>query len=165
MGHEDDSDTVCNWGTWDNPKKIGKGIGKIGYKRISGDDSVIEMSQNSGKRPGDLRRFAATQTPVKDGSVGRSCRIRQEVRHPNECPAYDTKQSDYEVPVMSRLWGMWSTPSLPSLAGQLWSEVVAPDRVLSMGQRELKCVLMINWIAWNRTVLHLNYVIMLNWIV
>ena len=29
----------------------------------------------------------------------------------NECPAYDTKQSDGEVPVMLRLWGIQSTPS------------------------------------------------------
>ena len=35
---------------------------------------------------------------------------------PNECPEYDTKQSDGEVPVMLELWGMQSTLSLPSLA-------------------------------------------------
>ena len=32
----------------------------------------------------------------------------------NECPGYDTKQSDGEVPVMLELWGMRSTPSLTS---------------------------------------------------
>ena len=37
----------------------------------------------------------------------------------NECPVYDTKQSDGEVPVMPELWGMRSTPSLPSLLGPL----------------------------------------------
>ena len=52
---------------------------------------------------------------------------------PNECPGYDTKQSDGEVPVMLELWGMWSTPSLPLLPGPLWPRVVAPDRALSMG--------------------------------
>ena len=51
----------------------------------------------------------------------------------NECPRYDTKQSDSEAPVMLELWEMRSTTSLPSLPGPLWSEVVAPDRVLSMG--------------------------------
>ena len=25
----------------------------------------------------------------------------------NECPVYDNKQSDGEVPVMPELWGMW----------------------------------------------------------
>ena len=32
--------------------------------------------------------------------------------------------------------GMWSAPSLPLLPGPLWLGVVAPDRVLSMGQIE-----------------------------
>ena len=52
---------------------------------------------------------------------------------PNECPGYDTKQSDGEVPAVLELWGMRSTPSLPSLPGPLWPGVVAPDRALSMG--------------------------------
>ena len=38
---------------------------------------------------------------------------------------------------MLELWGMWGTPSLPSCPGPLWPGVVAPDRVLSMGQKEL----------------------------
>ena len=52
-----------------------------------------------------------------------------EGQHPpsNECPRYDTKQSDGEVPVMLRLWGMQSTPSLPLLPGPLWPGVVASD--------------------------------------
>ncbi len=54
--------------------------------------------------------------------------------HPtNECPAYGTKQSDGEVPVMLELWGIRDTPSLPSLPGPLWPGVVAPDRARSMG--------------------------------
>ena len=52
---------------------------------------------------------------------------------PNECPGYDTKQSDGKVPAVLELWGMRSTPSLPSLPGPLWPGVVAPDRALSMG--------------------------------
>ena len=71
----------------------------------------------------------------------------------NECPWYDTNQSDGEASVMLELWGMRSSPSLPTLPGSLWPEVVAPDRVLSMGHIELNCVLILNWIAWNRTVL------------
>ena len=58
---------------------------------------------------------------------------------------YDTKQSDGEAP------GMWSTPSLPSLPDPHLPRVVAPDWVLSMGQIELNCVLMLNGIVWNRT--------------
>ena len=52
---------------------------------------------------------------------------------PNECPGYNTKQSDGEISVMLGLWGIRSTPSLPLLPGPLWPGVVAPDRVLSMG--------------------------------
>ena len=55
----------------------------------------------------------------------------------NECPGYDTKQSDGEAPVKPKLWGMWSILSLPLLPGPLWPGVVAPDRVLSMGQIHL----------------------------
>ena len=40
----------------------------------------------------------------------------------NECPVYDTKQSDGEVSVMLELWGMRITPSLPSFPGPLWPE-------------------------------------------
>ena len=66
---------------------------------------------------------------------------------------YDPKQSDDEAPVMLELWGMRSTPSLPSLPGLLWPGVVVPYRVLFKGQIEQNCVFMLNWIAWNRTVL------------
>ena len=39
---------------------------------------------------------------------------------------------------MLKLWGKQSNPSLPSLLGPHRPGVVAPDRVLSMGQIELK---------------------------
>ena len=57
--------------------------------------------------------------------------------HLNECSVYDIKQSDGEIPVMLKLWGLQCTLSLPSLPGPLWPGVVAPDRVLSMGQIEM----------------------------
>ena len=40
---------------------------------------------------------------------------------------------------MLEIWLMRSTPSLASLPGSLLPGVVAPDRVLSMGQIELNC--------------------------
>ena len=87
--------------------------------------------------------------------VGWGCKIHRQhlcrrVRHsPNEC-------SGGEVPVMLELWGMRP-------------RVVAPDRAQSMGKIELNCVLMLNWITWNRTVLTFNCVgtksiLILNWI-
>ena len=76
------------------------------------------------------------------GPVGLGCRIHRlllcrGVRPSKECPGYDSKQSDSEVPLMPEIWGMRSNPSLPSLPGLLRPEVVAPDRVLSRGQIEL----------------------------
>ena len=35
-----------------------------------------------------------------------NCIFAEEYNSPNECPRYDTKQSDGEVPVMLELWGM-----------------------------------------------------------
>ena len=39
---------------------------------------------------------------------------------------------------------MRNTSSLASIPGPLWPGVLAPDRVLSMGQIELNCMLMLN---------------------
>ena len=60
---------------------------------------------------------------------------------------------------MLELWGMQSTPSLPSFPGPLWPGVVAPDRVLSMGQIELTPGFK------SLMFLHLNCVFILNRIV
>ena len=46
--------------------------------------------------------------------------------------------------LMVELWGMWSTPLLTSLLGPFWPGVIAPDRVLSIGQIELNYGLMLN---------------------
>ena len=81
---------------------------------------------------------------------------------PNVCPGYDTKQSDAEASIMLEFWGMQSTPSLPSLPGPLWPGVVAPDKVLSMGQIELfniwiECQQMtyakLNCLEWNSWII------------
>ena len=70
---------------------------------------------------------------IGDCPVGWGCRIHwlhlcRGVRPPNECPGYDTKQSDGEVPAML---GPWNT-EYPFIAiaprSTLWS-----GRALSMG--------------------------------
>ena len=92
--------------------------------------------------------------PVGWGCIIHWLLLFREVRPPpNVCPVYDTKQSDGEGPVILEFWGMLITPLLPSLPGIFWPGLVVPDRVQSMGQIELKCVLMLNWITWKRTVL------------
>ena len=71
--------------------------------------------------------------PVYTCPVDWRCRIHRlylyrGVRSP-KCPGYDSKQSDGTVSVMLELWGMQSTPSLPSLPDSLRPGVVAPDSV------------------------------------
>ena len=57
------------------------------------------------------------------------------------------KESVEEAPVMPEPLGMLSTSSLILLSGSLWPRVVAPNRVISIGQIDLNCVLMLNLIA------------------
>ena len=101
-----------------------------------------EETTNSNKNmnDSDRRGHVVICLPSCYCPVGWGCRIHRlllcrGVRPPppNECPGYDTKQSDGEVPVMLELWGMRGTLSLPSLPDPLWPGVVAPDRTLSMG--------------------------------
>ena len=69
MEYEGDNNTNCDWCSWYSHRKIIKGTGGFGNRRTSGDhpnDSTIEIGQNTEKSSGDLRRLAATQTPVKD---------------------------------------------------------------------------------------------------
>ena len=94
---------------------------------------------------------------LKNCPLGLGCRIHwlflsRGVRLPKRASWYDTKQFDGEAQVMLELWRMWSTPELPSLSGPLTPGLIAPDRVVSMGQIELNCVLMLNWTVWIRTV-------------
>ena len=101
--------------------------------------------------------------------VGWGRRINQQllyrrVRQPTQWVSwYDTKQSDDKVPLLLEIFWMQSTPSLQSLPGPLWPEMVVSDRVLSMCQTELNCVLRLNWITWNKTVFEIETVIILNW--
>ena len=69
MEHENDGDTNCNWCAQYSHQRIGKGSGRVGNKNTSRDhpnDSTVKISQNTEKSPGDLRRLAIAQTPVKD---------------------------------------------------------------------------------------------------
>ena len=70
--------------------------------------------------------------------------------HPNECPEYDTKQSDGKVPAMLKLWGTQSTSSLPLLPGPFWPGVLAPDKDPIYGLNRTNGTVMLNWIAGNR---------------
>ena len=59
----------CDWYFWHCDWRIIKGPGGFGSWRTSGDhpnDSIIEDGLNTEKSPGDLRRPAVTQIPVKN---------------------------------------------------------------------------------------------------
>ena len=66
MEHDGDGDTNYDWCTW---KIISKGAEGLENKRTSRDHpdcNIIKIGQNTETSPGDLRRLAITQTPVKD---------------------------------------------------------------------------------------------------
>ena len=80
-------------------------------------------------------------SPVVWGRRIHRLHLYRVVRPPPQQRAYcyDIKQSEDEVSVMQEHEAMWSTPSLPlSLPpGSLWPGVVAPIRVISVGQMKL----------------------------
>ena len=56
------------WSTWKDPERKSKRAGRLGKKRTSGytqDYSITKIGQNTKKSPGDLRRLAVIQTPIK----------------------------------------------------------------------------------------------------
>ena len=53
----------------ENPQKIVKGTERFVSKRTKRDhldNIIIKICQDTEKSPGDLRRFAVTQTPVEN---------------------------------------------------------------------------------------------------
>ena len=67
MEHE--GDTNYDWRARYSHQRIGTETGGLRVKRTSGDHSnysIVEISQNTKKSPGDLTKFAVTQTPVEN---------------------------------------------------------------------------------------------------
>ena len=65
MGHEVNGDINCNWCAWEVPQRLAKRAGRVGNWRTNRDHpnySTIEVSQNTEKSPGYLRRLAVSQT-------------------------------------------------------------------------------------------------------
>ena len=68
MEHENDCNTNSNWCTWYSHYRIGTGIGRLGNKRTRGNHpnhSIVEISLNTKKSHGDLRRLLVSQNPVE----------------------------------------------------------------------------------------------------
>ena len=69
LEHESDSDTNSNWCTRYSHLRIDTRTRGLGNKRMSGDHSnytFIKISQDTEKSPGNLRRLAVAQTPVRN---------------------------------------------------------------------------------------------------
>ena len=69
MEHKSDNYTNRDWCFWYSHQRIIKGTGGLGNKRKSREHPkyyIIENGQNTEKSPGDLKRLAGTQTPLKD---------------------------------------------------------------------------------------------------
>ena len=65
LKHESENYTICNWYSWYSHQTNNKGIGGLGNKRMSGDRPnycISEISQNTEKSLGDLRRLAVTHS-------------------------------------------------------------------------------------------------------
>ena len=72
MEYEYDCDINWNWSTWNNSQNISKGTRRLRNERISRDHpdySAIMIGKNTEKSPGDLRRFAVTQTPGRNDKL------------------------------------------------------------------------------------------------
>ena len=67
---------------------------------------------------------------------------------PNEYPGYRIKQSDGEAGAL----GNAANPFIAIAPGTTLAWSGCSDRVLSMGQIDLNCILMLNWIVWKRSV-------------
>ena len=70
--HESDNYTNCIWCSWYSYQRIEISIGGLRNNMTSGDhpnNCSIEIGQNTTKSPGDLRRIAVIQTPVKDNQL------------------------------------------------------------------------------------------------
>ena len=69
MEYESDGDTNSNWCAQDCHQRIGTGTGGLGNKRMSIDlpnNNIIKINYNTEKSPGDSRRLAITQTPMRN---------------------------------------------------------------------------------------------------
>ena len=66
--YESDGEPNCNWRSWNGPRMLVKKTDRVGNRCKNQDYqiySIVEIGQNAKKRPGELRRFAVTQNPLK----------------------------------------------------------------------------------------------------
>ena len=87
MEHECNGDTNYNKCTRNGPPKLGKRTGKAGNQMTGRDHphySITKIGQNTEKSPGDLKRLAVNQTPVKDHQLTLVWKTRKENINDND---------------------------------------------------------------------------------
>ena len=70
--HESDDYTNYNWCSWYGHQRIGTRTGRLGTNGTGRDCPnyrIVEIGQNTEKSPGDLKRLAVTQTPVRNSQL------------------------------------------------------------------------------------------------
>ena len=86
MEHKGDSNTICNWHTWNKPQRIDKRTGRFGNKRTNRghpDYSILKIGLNTEKSLDDKRILAVTQTAVKHHQLTLAWKARKEVKSNN----------------------------------------------------------------------------------
>ena len=69
MEHESDGDTNSNWRARYSHQRIGSGTRGLENIKTSGDHPdyyIIKISQNTEKYPGEMRKLAVRQTPMRN---------------------------------------------------------------------------------------------------
>ena len=69
MEHEGDGDASCNLRSRHSDQWFGILTKRLGNKRTGGDNQdhgIVEIGKNTKMIPGDLRRFAVTQTTIEN---------------------------------------------------------------------------------------------------
>ena len=98
MEHEGDGDISCNWCTWNDPQRLCKKTREVGNQRTSGNHpnySIVKISHNTETIPGNLRRLAITQTPVKDHLLTPVGKILKDYHYYYYCYYNDDEKYNY----------------------------------------------------------------------
>ena len=85
--HESDDCANCDWCARHNKERIIKRLGGLGSWRSGWDypnDSIAKTGQNPETSPGDLRRLAVTQTPVKTHQLTLMWKTRKKKNNNNK---------------------------------------------------------------------------------
>ena len=100
MENEGDGDTSCNWCIWNNHQRHRKRYRDVGNWRMSRDRpnySIVNTGQNIEESPGDLRRLAVAQSPVKDHQLTLGWKTQHDKNGTDKPTKISRSPSQYEI--------------------------------------------------------------------